>query len=162
MANNKKNLQDRIKDIKEFFKGIEIRENLFIVKIVYPNKWNAYDRNDGMIKAAKSDVIDNEWFYYANIDEVELNDIFDLVQETVKTNEDIYKKVELMKEKMEELKNLFQNESLEKLQTLIFTFQEKKSKRTNKRKQKAIELVNEVNSILTEENNDNVEEKIEK
>lgn len=153
MAERNVSLQDRIKEIKPYFKGIEIKENLFIVKINFPQGWNAYDREDGIIKAAKSDVAENEWFYYANVDEVDLNDIFDLIQDTIKNNEEIYQKIELMKIKMGELKELFQNESLEKLQTIKFVFETVKPKRVSKRKKKALEMVEEVNAILQEDNN---------
>lgn len=133
-------LQDRIKAIQPYFRGIEVKETLFILRIVYPNRWSAYNREDEIIKAAKSDdnLVENEWFYYADVNDVDLNEMFDLVEETVQTNEEMYQKIELMRVRMEELKELFQEESLEKLKTLQFTFGEtvKPKKRTTRKKNK--------------------------
>ena len=125
-------LQDRITSIQPYFRGIEIKETLFIVRILYPKKWTAYNREDEVIKVTKSDTNSNEWFYYANIDEIDLNEIFDLVEDTIHTNEALYMKIELMKKKMEELKNLFQEETLERLRTLEFTFTAKPKRKRKK------------------------------
>lgn len=128
-----KTLQDRIQKIQPYFRGIEVKETLFIVRVVYPNKWSAYNRSDDNIKAAKSDdTSENEWFYYASVNDVDLGEMFDLVEDTIATNQELYQKIELMRVRMEELKDLFQNESLEKLKTLEFTF----GKVTNKTKRK--------------------------
>lgn len=134
-------LQDRIQSLQPYFLSIEVKESLYIVKVLLPNKWSAYNREDEVIKVVKSDTDKNTWFYYAEIKDVELNDIFDLIEETIATNESVTKKIALMKTKMEELKDLFQNESLERLETLEFMFKnvkktkvksaEKKTKRAS-------------------------------
>lgn len=154
----KQTLQDRIKKIQDYFRGIEIKETLFILRVSLPYRWSAYNRDDEVIKVAKSDVPqanknDAEWFYYADVNDVDLNEMFDLVEETIKTNEEVNQKIELMRVKMEELKEIFQNESLERLQTLEFTFSEstKRKKRQNKKK---IER-----ETVKVENNDNEESK---
>ena len=137
----KQTLQDRIKAIQDYFRGIEVKETLFILRVSLPYRWSAYNRDDEVIKVAKSDVpqankTDAEWFYYADVNEVDLNEMFDLVEETIRTNEEVNQKIELMKVRMEELKDIFQNETLERLQTLEFTFAEPQ-KRKKKTKQKA-------------------------
>lgn len=130
-------LQDRIKAVQQYFRGLDIKETLFIVRIVYPSKWTAYNREDEVIKVAKAEGRNNEWYYYAETNEVDIEDIFDLIDDTIKTNEAVYQKIELMKVKMEELKDLFQSESLERLQTLEFVFND--SKRSKRKKQVKIE-----------------------
>lgn len=129
-------LQDRIKAIQGYFRGIEIKENLYIVKVEFPERWSAYPSEDGLINVARAETTYNDWFYYANVSEVELNDIFDLIDDTIVTNESINKKIELMKIKMEELKNLFQEETLERLLSLKFTFDEPKKRKKSGRKKK--------------------------
>ena len=131
-------LQDKIQEIQPYFRGIEVKETLFILRVVYPNRWSAYNRDDEIIKVAKSDVnaTENEWFYYASVNDIDLTEMFDLVKETVKTNEDMHHKIELMRTKMEELKELFQSEPLDKLQTLYFAFNETPKRKTKRKKQK--------------------------
>lgn len=129
-------MQDRIKNLQPYFLGIEIKENLYIMRIALPNKWSAYNSDDERIKATKSDTNKNEWFYYADVNEADLNEIFDLVEDTIRTNESVTKKIELMRVRMGELKELFQKESLERLMSLKFTFDEvKQPKRSYRKKQ---------------------------
>lgn len=129
----KNNLQERITSLQDYFLSIEVKDSLYIVKVVFPHKWSAYNSDDEVIKVAKSETNRNEWFYYANITEVDLNDIFDLIEETIHTNESVTKKIELMRVKMEELKDLFQTETLERLETLEFIFNKPKQVKRPKR-----------------------------
>lgn len=58
-----------------------------------------------------------------------------MIEEAIQTNETVYKKIKLMKQKMEELKDLFQEESLERLETLQFKLSDiKRSKRKSNKK----------------------------
>lgn len=140
-------LQDRITKIAPYFKGIEMSGGLFIVKVQYKDKWAAYPTQDlETIKVAQSEEEANVWFYYAEADKVDMDMIFDLIEETIEMNESIRLKIELLKVKVEELKLIFDSEPLSKLETLQFTFapQEKpktKSKRKYNKKQKEVEMV---------------------
>lgn len=138
----KTSLQDRIRNLQPYFLGFEIKETLYIMRIALPSRWSAYNSEDNLIKVTKSDT-NNEWFYYADINEVDLNDIFDLVEDTILTNESVTKKIELMRQRMEELKELFQSETLERLETLQFVFDDtrKPSKRKYVRKKPRVEKI---------------------
>lgn len=131
-------LQDKIGEIKEYFSNIEIRDNLYIVKVYYPDKWKGYDSEDSLISVANNN--DNSWFYYANVTEVDLYDIFELIKDTIRTNQEKEKRVELMKIKMLELKDLFSDMTipLSSLETLTFTLgtEVKKTKRTTRKTSK--------------------------
>lgn len=145
-------LQGKINNIQPYFRSVEIKESFYILRVVYPNKWSGYNRDDEKIKTAKSDNSnENEWFYYADIESVDLNEIFDLIEETIVTNQEMYQKIELMKIKMSELKDIFQEESLEKLKTLQFTFDStankpKKRQYNKKKKDTTTEETSEVQS----------------
>lgn len=128
-------LQKRIERIAEYFGGIEMSGGLFIVKVHFKNGWSAYGSQDGeRIKVAKSEQEPNVWFYYGD-SSVDLNQIFDLIEETIEMNESVRKKIELLKVKVDELKTIFNEEPLSRLETLYFSFaEEKKTKKKNKRK----------------------------
>ena len=136
-------LQDKIGEIKEYFSNIEIRDNLYIVKVYYPDKWKGYPSEDSLISVAGNN--DNSWFYYANVAEVDLYDIFELIKDTVKTNEEKEKRVELMKIKMLQLKELFSDMTipLNRLEELTFTLgtETKKPKRSTRKSTKKKENV---------------------
>lgn len=127
-------LQDRINKIADYFKSMEIANNILVIKVLYKNRWGVFNSEDDKIKVCKSEEIQNEYFYYADYMTVSIDKIFDLIEETIEMNISTEKKVNLLAEKVEELKELFSNESLEKLETLFFDFKEIKKEKQKRRK----------------------------
>jgi TRAP-type C4-dicarboxylate transport system substrate-binding protein len=68
-----------------------------------PSNWKIYPSSDGRIKVTPSETNANEAIYYADCHDTSYEDIFDLVEETIKNNRDIVSKLKLLKEKVEEL-----------------------------------------------------------
>lgn len=129
-------MKKRIEKIQEYFVGIEITNNTTIIRITYPSKWGVFPNKTNTIQVAKSDEQENLWFYYADYEIVAVDEIFDLIDDTIKMNLDAQKKIELLHEKFEELKNLFASNSLETLETLYFAFSEPTVKTTTETKKK--------------------------
>lgn len=146
-------IQERINNISDYFRGMEIQNGFYIVRVQYGHRWGAYSRQDEKIKATRSEEVADEWFYYAETEDVEFDDIFDLIDETIKMNQSALAKVELLKAKIEELKVLFEDTPLEDLETLKFTFtatkKARKRKYTKKTKEEQIEALE---SEITENN----------
>jgi hypothetical protein len=132
-------LQERIKKNEAYFKGMEIVNNTAIIKVLYGEKWGAYPSADEQIKVAKSEEVPNEWFYYGDYTYTIIDEIFDLIEETIDMNLSAIERLGLFNQKMEELKELFANEPLPKLKTLSFHFEEEKPKRNKKKKTVKIE-----------------------
>lgn len=152
-------LQDRIKSNAEYFRGMEIRNGIVIVKVLYKDRWGAYPSNDEKIKVAKSDEVPNEYFYYGDFPDISFDDVFDLIENTIEMNLNAIAKIELLNAKFEELKNIFATESLDKLKTLYFAFENvkpsKPKRKYNKKKKENNENIIEVeqsinNDIITE------------
>lgn len=137
-------LQDRIVKISDYFKGIRVDGGLYIINVEYKNGWKAFGSSDGKIKAAQNENNLNEWFYYTKMSDSNIDEIFDLIDETIEFNENIRKKIELLKSKVEELKALFDTESLDRLETLEFVFNEPKKKKKNKKTELSIEQTENV------------------
>lgn len=141
-------------DMRPYFRGIEMYNEALMVKVVFPNKWKAYPSDDGRIKVAPSETDPNLTFYYADSKNTTYEEMFDLIEQTIKANRDIVSKLKLLREKVEELKELFSKLPYEELLTLQFVTEkvkEEKPKRKYTRKKK---------EPVVEENNN--EEKIEK
>lgn len=126
-------VEDYISQIGEYFKGIEKFNDALIVKIQLPDKWGVYPSADGRIKPAVSETTPNEYFYYGDSGEVKLEEIFQLIIETIQMNKDVLIKIELLKDKVNELKELFDTKTLEELKTLKFVTEKPKSKRTKRK-----------------------------
>lgn len=131
-------------DMRPYFRGIEMYNDALMVKVVMPANWKCYPSADGRIKVTPSDSDPNMSFYYANSNDTSYEDIFDLIEETIKSNQDIVLKIKLLREKVEELKELFSQHSYEELQTIRFELTEaKKDKPKRKYAKKKKESENE-------------------
>ena len=151
----KRTLQERMRDMAPYFRGIDMYNEALIVRVVYPNKWKAYNSSDGLIKAAPSENNKNEIWYYANSKDCDFDTIFNLVEETIKANNEIHLKLELLKDKIEELKELFSKKSYEELTTMRFIFdlnakQEKPKRKYTKRKKVAQKAQDEATESISQ------------
>lgn len=163
-----KTLQERMNDMKPYFRGIEMYNEALMVKVVYPRNWKAYPSNDGRIKVTPSD--DGALtYYYADSKDTSYEDMFDLVEETIKANNDIVLKLKLLKDKVIELKELFSQLSYDELTTLKFVTEKvktEKGKRKYTKKKKEAEKPQEEPNQASEEgvaqnkNNEDIEELI--
>lgn len=160
MTKNKKTLQERMESMRPYFKGIEMYNEALIVKVVFPNNWKAYDSQDGRIKVTPSESNPNESFYYANSENSSYDDIFDLIEETIKANQDIILKLELLKDKIEELKEAFSTHTYDELCSLSFSFKKCKRKyvKTEKVSQNANKVPLEQSNETVAESEDNMTE----
>lgn len=120
-------LQDRLNKIKDYFQSIEQFEGKWVICVKYKPKWGAYPSEGGKINAVPDENTPDVWWYYGKDNKVDIDSIFDLIDETIQTNLDAIRKVELFKLKAEELKRIFSDDSIsfKKLQTLRFVFDEK-------------------------------------
>ena len=135
-----KTLQERMNDMKPYFRGIEMYNEALMVKVTYPDRWKAYPSDDGRIKVTPSDTDPNLTYYYADSNDTTYEEMFDLVEQTIKANKDIVLKLKLLKEKGEELKELFSRLGYEELQTLRFVTEQEKPKRKYTKRKKNIEV----------------------
>lgn len=119
-----------INKIKEYFVSMEMYEGRWVIAVKYRPKWGAYSKEDGRIKVSPDENEEDVWWYYASDQTVEVDEIIDFICETVATNIEAIKKVELFKMKASELKKIFSDESLsfKKLQTLNFVFDDSTTK----------------------------------
>jgi hypothetical protein len=78
--------------------------------------------------------------------------MFDLVEQTIKANQDIVLKLKLLKDKVEELKELFQNTPYDDLLNLQFVI-EKPTKPKRKYVKKKVKVEEEKTTEVCENNN---------
>ena len=147
------NLQEEILSIQDYFRSVEYFGNAIVVKVEFPDRWHVFSSDDNKIKAAPDDNIPNIYFYYTDIKEGTLEDVFELIRKTVETNVNAVKKVEMMKTRLVELKEIFASHTIDELQKLKFVFEEDKPKRKYNRKKKQEEVIKEETTEVVEETN---------
>jgi hypothetical protein len=154
-----KTLQERMNDMKPYFRGIEMYNEAIMVKVAYPNKWKAYPSEDGRIKITPSDSDPSLTYYYADSKDTTYEEMFDLVEQTIKANQDIVLKLKLLRDKVEELKELFQNTPYDDLLNLQFVVGKKpKRKYVKKKKEEKLEAVEEEKEITNDKEENKIEE----
>jgi hypothetical protein len=134
-------IQDRLNSIKEYFQSLEQYDGKWVICVNFKEKWVAYTPENGKIKAVGDEKVPNRFWYAANSTSVTLDDIIDLIEETIETNIDAIKKAELFKTKISELKVLFSRDeyNFNKLKTLKFVFDDARSIVNNEIEDKKIE-----------------------
>ena len=155
-------LQERMEAMRPYFRGIEMYNEAIMVKVVFPENWKCYPSDDGRIKVTPSEDPSNPnlTYYYADSKDTSYDDIFDLIEGTMKANQEIVLKLELLRTKVGELKELFSSMPYDKLQSLEFTFKEKK-KRGRKKKEDKEPKKAENNEVSQMEPENNTEENAE-
>ena len=133
-------LQDEISKLGGFFKGIEYYNDALIVKVGFPNRWQVYPSDNGLIKPAGGEHEEGadtiQYYYYGDSNNVTLDDIFNLINDTITANRDAEMKVRLLTDKYDELKDLFRQYSYEELLSLKFVFDKNKEIKEEKPKRK--------------------------
>lgn len=164
-------LQESIDRIKEYFMSIEIKNDTLMVKVSFNKNWGVYPSSDERIKVTKQQNDEtngkSEWIYYGNINEISVDDVFNLIFDTSKMNIEAGLKLELLTKKFDELKKIFAEESLDRLNNLVFVFNDvisikpKKRKYTRHKKvEKKETQINNENLINNDEDSSSKEEKV--
>ena len=136
------NIQERIKNISEYFVGMQMstEDNVVYVRTRFPDKWVISELlEDNFNVRGIQDKKNNTQFFFTNI-ENGFDVVFDAIDFTIQMNKSALERLELFKEKVEELKELFDSEEIEKLRRLEFTFK-KQEKKSRKKKVAVVEHI---------------------
>jgi hypothetical protein len=117
-------VNSRIKNIGKYFGVFNVHEGTVCVGVTFPDKWTLFDVeticNEFHVQIQ---VKDGTTFFLCDINDG-FDPVFDAVDFIIEQNRALEEKTALLKEKVEELRVLFETESLDKLQTLHFVFDE--------------------------------------
>ena len=143
-------LQDEIIKLGDYFRGIEYFKNAIIVKVIFPLRWQVFPTPDGLIKPAKSETTQGEYFYYGDMNSVSLDDIFALINETIEANKDAELKIQLLNTKINELKELFKTTPYESLTNLKFVMEVEKKEKPKRKYTKKKKTENNDDVVVAE------------
>lgn len=155
------NVQDRLIKLSPYNPGFNLYSGQIIIHVTYKPNWRILESYDEAVKIARDDNGQYTYFYYASSD-TDFNRIFDVIDTTVKFNNEAELKRQLLVQKINELQTMFESEDLETLQTLEFKMKKKKIKSTKVKNETNIETTNLVNTecenVLNNEEINNKEE----
>lgn len=127
-------LKERIERLGTYFASMNVaaENNLIYVQVKFPQSWGCSELTEYNfnVKAVR-DEMPGYFYFFADMT-VGFDKIFDAIEFNINFNEEAQAKVTLLREKIEELKNIFEAEDIAVLQTLEFKYKKKKT-RTNKK-----------------------------
>lgn len=116
------NIQKALDALQPYVIGIRYLDGTVLVDAVFKEGWTVPE--DSKISKAKGDEGMNYYMLFSESPNVGLDEILAYVDKTIKLNLEREKKHELLREKVNELKELFKKNSLDKLNRLKFSFKE--------------------------------------
>ena len=151
------NINDRVKEIQQYFKSLNMVEDTTVVLVKFPDKWKIFNKDELIEKydvctGAKENV---DGIFFATETDNGVDCIFDAIEEVIHQNKTLEEKAALLEIKARELNDLFISEPIEKLKTLEFTFGTKKPLKKQKN-----EVKTEIETKDKEEKTSIVEEKV--
>lgn len=157
-------LQDSLKEFAPYNIDIKMIQGWLIVGMTYKKSWQILKPLNELIEQREND---DRIYYCAPMNQVDADDVFVSIRDTINYNIDMEKKVELFQVKVNELQNIFSELDYEELVTIEFKYKKKKKGNTKKQNQKVIEeeipenIVEESDIInedeeLVEEHNENI------
>lgn len=121
-------IKQRIENIKEYFKEMQIvtidGEQVIYVIVNFPYGWVIDELLETKFQVTVQEgEYPNEFYFATNIDNGE-NKVFDAIEYNIEKMKDAIERAQLLKMKIAELKDIFQNENitLSELRTLKFTW----------------------------------------
>lgn len=129
-------LQDSLKEFAPYNIDIKMMQGWLIVGMTYKKSWQILKPLNELIEQREND---DRIYYCAPMNQVDADDVFVSIRDTINYNIDMEKKVELFQVKVNELQNIFSELDYEELVTIEFKYKKKKKGNTKKQNQKVIE-----------------------
>lgn len=138
------NVKERIESIKDYFLGMDVKEGLVSVAVQLPKKWmilEGIEEKYGIIVDDCKNIKPNPYpdkqnaFIFGASLEDGFDPIFDAIDENIEVMVAAEERIKLLDTKINELKELFNDESnsLESLRALEFSFRQSAGKPGRKR-----------------------------
>lgn len=113
-------IQETLDELQPYVIGIRYVEGVPVVDVVFKEGWAVPDETN--IKKVKGKEKINYYMLFSEVKGIGLDELLKFVQKTINLNIEREHKYELLTVKINELKEIFKQNSLEKLKTLNFSF----------------------------------------
>lgn len=127
-------IQEKINSLGGHFHGMNVVENVIYVAICWPKTWVVSKLTETNYKVMTSPLEEHYGYYFYADMSVGFEKIFDAIEYNMAFNKMAEEKMALLKEYVEQLKDIFEKEEVETLKTLKFNYKVKKKKGSDKKK----------------------------
>lgn len=118
-----------LKDIFLYLVSVRKLKNYISIDIQFPKQWKIPKKYVNEDKIVENEKIDNDYRFFSFVsefDEKNLNETVGNIKNIISYNKEIEMKERLLKQKIDELKRIFETENIESLQGLKFDLIEEK------------------------------------
>lgn len=134
-------LNEQLIRLSSYKINFNIYEGTVIISLEYPKDWTVLEINSSDIQTTSEN---GRQFYWVPL-QMDVEKVFELIDETIEYNKDIEAKSELFKQKIDEMRKIFLEEDLQTLRTMEFKMKKKKlpKKKVTEEKEDNITEVND-------------------
>lgn len=128
-------LEEKIEALGAYFDGMfRLPQGYNGVRICMPENWAVYEQKTDEFTITPTPVIENNTkkMMFVGSPEAKIIDIMNFAYKVILNNLENEKKKELFKTRVQELVNIFDNNQLSTLETLVFSFEKPKPVKNNK------------------------------
>lgn len=146
-------LKERIERLGTYFHSMNVaaENNIIYVHVQFPKGWGCSELTEYNFNVtAVADEIPGYFYFFSNM-EVGFDKIFDAIEFNIQFNEEAQAKVTLLREKIEELKMIFETEDIAVLKTLEFKYKKKKPRTVAQKKTSNKDTISEEPTTIREE-----------
>jgi hypothetical protein len=122
-------MYNELKDIFQYLVSVRKLKKYLSIDIEFPNNWKIpkkFVQEDKIVENEKVTEGTRFFSFVSEFDEKDLNTTVNNVKNIIAYNKEIENKEKLLKQKIDELKKIFETENLENLQSLKFDILEEK------------------------------------
>jgi len=122
-------MYNELKDIFNYLVSVRKLKTYLSIDIEFPSTWKIPKRfvhEDKLVENQRVSDTKRFFSFVSEFDEENLNSTVDNIKKIISYNQEIELKERLLKQKIDELKKIFENKKLENLQTLKFEILEEK------------------------------------
>jgi len=116
-------IQERLDSLQPYIVGIRYIQGMQIVDAVFKEGWTV--PTSDIIKQEFVDESQNYYMFFTEKEGITIDNLLEYVEGIININIEREKKYDLLKKKVEELKRLFKDNPLTKLERLKFSFSER-------------------------------------
>lgn len=134
-------LNEQLIRLSSYKINFNIYEGTVIISLEYPKDWTILEINSSDIQTTSEN---GRQFYWVPL-QMDVEKVFELIDETIEYNKDIEAKSDLFKQKIDEMRKIFLEEDLQTLRTMEFKMKKKKlpKKKVTEEKENNITEVND-------------------
>lgn len=134
-------LNEQLIRLSSYKINFNIYEGTVIISLEYPKDWTILEINSSDIQTTSEN---GRQFYWVPL-QMDVEKVFELIDETIEYNKVIEAKSELFKQKIDEMRKIFLEEDLQTLRTMEFKMKKKKlpKKKVTEEKENNITEVND-------------------